>query len=399
MRRLTLLIVLLSLICIGGYTYAADTVSTAPVPPPKEIAGKPYSITPGSKPGTYLVKWGDDSFTWEAKPWYEDTLKQQGPAYYAQWTQGKPFPFEVPLDQREKLDPQDLMDRCIAWSYYGPYYEGAADLWNNLVIEPNGSVRETEHFMELYMAFVGGKNLQYLPADQRGHVSHIYEWIAIDPEEVRGQSGVTTDFFERDQKPQDTWYTPTVRKVRRLAGSVSKQFFPGTIVRYEDVSHVRALPDLDYKIAGFELFKGDPSEHGNGPADYPEVKRVDGAGDVAIIVEITPKPGVSWWYAKRRIKCGLQSLTGLESQEYDEKGELQRHVIHGLITGSEGKMPDGSAAPDWYQTWGSLFLEDKKSGFKGDMWLSNLQFDPGFPTSIFTNDTLVREPRKLGFWK
>ena len=60
------------------------------------------------------------------------------------------------------------MDRCVAWSYYGPYYEGAADLWNNLVVEPNGSVRETEHFMELYMAFVGGKNLQYLrPASRQ----------------------------------------------------------------------------------------------------------------------------------------------------------------------------------------------------------------------------------------
>jgi hypothetical protein len=266
-------------------------------------------------------------------------------------------------------------------------------------VEPSGSIRETEHFMELYMAFVGDKNPQYLQSGQRGKVSHIYEWIAIDPEEVRGQGGITTDFFERDQRPQDTWYTPTVRKVRRLAGAVSKQFFPGTIVRYEDVSHVRALPDLDYKIVGYELYKADPATHGNGPADYPNVKRVDGAGDVAFIIDVTPKPGVSWWYAKRKIKCGLQSLTGLETEEYDEKGAVQRHVVHGLITGSEGKMPDGTPAPDWYQTWGALFVDDKKSGFKGDMWLSDLQFNPNFPAAIFTNDTLVREPRKLGFWK
>jgi hypothetical protein len=405
MRRLISAISLFALICVIGTGYAADTtanaapVSTAPVEVPKMIAGKPYSITPGSKPGTYVVKWGDDSFTWEAKPWYEDTLKKQGPAYYAQWTSGKPFPFDVPIDQRDKLDPDDIMDRCIAWSYYGPYYQGEADMWNNLVVEPNGSLRETEHFMEIAMAFVGGTNQEYLPASQRGKVSHIYEWIAIDPEEVRGQSGITTDYFERDQHPQDTWYTPTVRKVRRLAGAVSKQFFPGTIFRYEDVSHVRALPDLNYKIVGFELFKADPSVHGNGPNDYPDVKRVDMAGDVAVVLEITPKPDVSWWYAKRRIKCGLQSLTAMESEEYDEKGAVQRHVVHGLITGSEGKMPDGSPAPDWYQVWGALFVDDKKSGFRGDAWLSQLQFDPGLPTSIFTNDTLVREPRKLGFWK
>jgi hypothetical protein len=44
-------------------------------------------------------------------------------------------------------------------------------------------------------------------------------------------------------------------------------------------------------------------------------------------------------------------------------------------------------------------VDDRKSGFRGDALLSQLQFDPGLPTSIFTNDTLVREPRKLGFWK
>jgi hypothetical protein len=404
MRRLISTLGLALLVYAGSVSYAPDTAAQAPgaagaAEVPKIIAGKPYSITPGSKPGTYTVKWGDDSMTWEAKPWYEETLKQQGPAYYAQWASGKPFPWDTPVDQRDKLSPDEIMDRCVAWTYYGSYYKGAADVWNNLVIEPNGSLRETEHFMEVYMAFVGGKNQEYLPTDQQADVSHIYLWIAVDPEEVRGQSGVTTDFYKRDQHPQDTWYTPTVRKVRRLAGAVSKQFFPGTIVRYEDVSHVRALPDLDYKLVGFELYKADPTVHGNGPADYPDVKRVDGAGEVAAILEITPKPGVSWWYAKRRIKCGMESAAYLESEEYDEKGQAQRHVVHAIITGSEGKMPDGSAAPDWYQTWGALFVDDKKSGFKGDMWLNQLQFDPGLPTSVFTNDTLVREPRKLGFWK
>ena len=83
----------------------------------------------------------------------------------------------------------------------------------------------------------------------------MYEWIAIDPEEVRGQIRCHHRFLRTDEHPEDTWYTPTVRKVRRLAGAVSKQFFPGTIVRYEDVSHVRALPDLDYKIVGIRTIQ------------------------------------------------------------------------------------------------------------------------------------------------
>jgi len=59
------------------------------------------------------------------------------------------------------------MDRCVAWTYYGPYYKGAADVWNNLVIEPNGSLRETEHFMEVYMAFVGGKTRSISPLTRK----------------------------------------------------------------------------------------------------------------------------------------------------------------------------------------------------------------------------------------
>ena len=92
---------------------------TSPPPTaPKTIAGKPYSITAGSAPGTWTVKWGDQSYDWKPSPWTEDPLKQQGPAYYAQWTQpGMPFPFEVPLDQRDKLSPTELIDRCVAYNY------------------------------------------------------------------------------------------------------------------------------------------------------------------------------------------------------------------------------------------------------------------------------------------
>ena len=394
MRRLLTTAVIIGAVIVIG-TWAAATEPEVP----KTIAGKPYSITPGTKPNTYVVKWGDESMTWEARPWMEDVLKAKGPAYYLQWTQkGMPFPWEVPLDQRDKMSAEDLMDKCIAYNYYGPYHKGGADVWNNLVVRPDGSVRETEHFLELWQTYVGGKNQEFLTANERANVSRKYLWIAVDPEEVRGQSGVTTDFYKRDQRPQDTWYTPTVRKVRRLAGAVSKQFFPTTILRYEDVSHVRALADLDYKVAGFELYKSDPSLHGLAPTDYPDVKRADGGGEVAVIIEVTPKPGVTWWYAKRRITCGLESLAYIFDEEFIEKGEKLRTNARGLITGSEAKMPDGKPAPDWYVMWGTNMVLDFKSGFKGDMWASNIEYDPKWPDNIFSDATLVREPRKIGFW-
>jgi hypothetical protein len=378
-------------------SWAADTPST--------IAGKPYSITPGAN-GTYTVKWGDDSMTWDPnKVWYYDDFKKAGPAYYAKWTKpGMPFPFDLTVDERAKLPAEELYDRCIAWHYYGSYYPGGADMWNNLVIKPDGSLREKQFFMEHYMAFNTGetrpgKNQQFLTPEETNDVSHKYLWIAVEPQEVRGQSGITTDYYAREKRPSDTLYLPTVRKVRRLAGSVSKQFFPATILRYEDVSHVRALPDLDYKVVGFELYKPDASVHGNGPNDYPDVKGIDGAGDVAVKIEITPKPGASWWYAKRTFRCGLQTLAYLHDDDYDDKGVKERVVVHRIRTGLDAKMGDGSKAPDWYFFWGALWVQDLKSGFRGDMWASDVQMEPGFPNSIFNNDNLLREPRQLGWWK
>src|SRR5262249_41374298 len=42
--------------------YASDIA----IPPlPKTIAGKPYSVSPGKEPGTYIVKWGDSSMIWK----------------------------------------------------------------------------------------------------------------------------------------------------------------------------------------------------------------------------------------------------------------------------------------------------------------------------------------------
>src|SRR5205814_9749849 len=137
-------------------------------------------------------------------------------------------------------------------------------------------------------------------------------------------------------------------KVRRLAGAVSKQFFPATILRYEDVSHVRALPDLDYKVVGFELWKADPKVHGQASSDYVDIKGLDGAGDVAAVLEITPKPGVSWWYGKKKFWCGLMSLGWLANEAYDEKDTLSQIQVHRIRSGLDAKRPAGRRAHGGY---------------------------------------------------
>lgn len=59
---------------------------------PIAIAGKPYSIMMGETPGTYLVKWGNQSMVWKPEPWMEPAYAKLGPYYYLQWLRkGLPY--------------------------------------------------------------------------------------------------------------------------------------------------------------------------------------------------------------------------------------------------------------------------------------------------------------------
>jgi len=70
------------------------------------------------------------------------------------------------------------------------------------------------------------------------------------------------------------------------------------------------------------------------------------------------------------------------------------------------RLGDGITRPGaWGQTvrfgglqWGTNFAEDFDTGFKASMWASNIEYNPEWPESIFSNDTLVREPHQPNFW-
>jgi hypothetical protein len=373
-------------------------VTNGDIAPPRMIAGKPYSITSGKAPGTYLVKWGDQSMTWTPKPWMEDRYRVTGPAYYAQWTQpGLPAPWEVPIDQRSSLTGADLVNRCYAENEYAPY---AKNYWDSLVIRiyrPDGSVRGETAMVEAYSDMSMKKGYEYISSSDQEKVLRKYIWTYVSPDEVKGEGGVTTTFVDPTLAPQDTLYLPSVRKVRRLAGAVSSQYFPGLINRYEDVSHTQALPELDYKVVGFELFNPDPGKPQYRPDYLPDVKRVDGAGDVAVIIEITPKPGVSWWYAKRRYKCGLQEMNYFYDDAFDDNGKLIRSSEKSMMTGTRLHLgtPDGPPAPDWYQSWGIMSVQDFDTGFTSDAFVTDGGFNADLPRAIFSDNTLYREPKTL----
>ena len=50
--------------------------------------------------------------------------------------------------------------------------------------------------------------------------------------------------------------------------------------------------------------------------------------------------------------------------------------------------------------WGTLFVQDlSRAASRATCGRRNVQFNPKWPTNIFSNETLLREPRQLGFWE
>jgi Protein of unknown function (DUF1329) len=383
---------------------SAQSPVEIPDPPkvPTTIAGKPYSISPGGEPGVWNVKWGDESMVWKAQPWMEDRQQKIGPAYLAQWTTpGLPMPFEIPIEKRDQIPANQLPDRCLTYSYYGPYYDNGWDRSPLIVHLPDGSIRTSALTMEFYSTFTGGKGKLYLPDSGDTNQMRKYLWQLTAPEELRGEGGITTLFTDPKLIPEDLLYLPTVRRTRRLAGAIAKQYFPGSIYRYEDVSYTGALPQLDYKVTGFKLFNPSDTLRGFNSQGYPaSAKRISGAGDVVAILEVTPKPGVSWWYAKRIEYLGLMMMSTYYTQEFDAAGKQIRYFTHLPMSGSQGTLRMGSTsgpanAPDWWLLWGAASVADLEGGFLADGWIDVGGWDAKTSPGIFSPTTLAAQPMSL----
>ncbi|WP_423961330.1 DUF1329 domain-containing protein [Candidatus Binatus sp.] len=398
-----------SIVCNANRVFAEEVTMAVPdVPPvPKVIAGKPYSVTKGESPGTWVVKWGDQSMLWKTQPWMEEREQKLGPAFLAQWTTpGLPMPFEVPIEKRDKIPATEWNDRSLTYSYYAPYYNNGWDWAPFSVLLPDGSVRTSGFDMEFYVGYANGLGKEYLSDSEiaANNLKRKYLWELVAPEELRGEGGVTTVFMDPTLVPEDTLYLPTVRRTRRLAGAIAKQYFPGTIYRYEDVSYTQALPQLDYKVIGFKLFDPPETLRGfNNQGAPATVKRVSGAGDVVAIIQVTPKPGVSWWYAKRLEYAGLMGMCMYYSEEFDANGKQIRYFTHLPETGANPNLHMGSPtgpnnAPVWWTDWGVAIIVDLEGGFVQDGYVSVGGFDAKTSPNIFSETTLAAQPMTLVDW-
>jgi hypothetical protein len=162
---------------------------------PKELAGKPYSIQPGEEPGTYLVKWGSDSMVWKPQPWMEANYAKLGPYYYLQWTRkGMPYRWDVPIEDRAKMPAREFPARTIAYVYYMSGAKNGWDQWDQKIYLPDGSLRSETKFLEFYASPLFGKGMEYFTPSEIADVTRLYMWEAVEPEELRGQGGITTEY-------------------------------------------------------------------------------------------------------------------------------------------------------------------------------------------------------------
>ncbi len=372
-------------------------------PLPKAIAGKPYSVTPGETPGTYVVKWGDESMLWKPTVWMEPEQIKMGPAYLAQWiAPGLPKPWDIPIEKRDKLAGADYWTRGWNDSFYNIQIESGQDSWVTDIVLPNGELRTHTDDLEAFASFEGGHAKKFLPSGQGDKLNRYYGWAITSPDELRNQAGITSFFYDMNLIPEDLLYLPQVRRTRRLAGAVAKEYFPGMTCRYEDVEFTQALPQLNYKLLGFKLFTAPTDLPGFG-SDHPDVKAVSDAGDVIAIVEITPKPGVEWWYAKRLVYIGLMSMEVVNAEAYDKNGTLTNVISRSLIDGNNEKdhlyTEDGPKPPSWYTIWGRWFIYDTLGGFSSYVYSTKIVYDSKtVPPDFFTASTLAKQPSSFAEW-
>ena len=111
------------------------------------IMGKPYSISPGAEPGTFVCKWGEETVNWKPQAWHPSDYKSLGPNIYDRWIQpGLPYPWEKPMEERVKQDGREVHDRSYTALYFNEFGENYITEWSIDLISPDGTHRDKRLF-------------------------------------------------------------------------------------------------------------------------------------------------------------------------------------------------------------------------------------------------------------
>ncbi len=366
------------------------------------IAGKPYSVTPGSEPGTYVCTWGDEKVEWKPKAWHPRDYVDVGPNIYDRWVQpGLPYPWELSVEDRLKNDGPEVHDRSYTALYFNEFGENYITEWSIDLTSPDGTQRNKKLF-EWMIAY--RQNPDGLPKSLVGKVRAQYMFTFVAPNDFRGL-GISTTIYHGEKFNDEFLYTPAARRVRRLPQAARQDIVPGTIVRWEDFPQVKPFPDIDYKIVGYTLYAGQP-DGSLGFATETEGEKInigiDGVCEPSYILEITPH-SASYWYAKQRRIIGIKTGSSWYEEVFDSKGEvIRQRVNRRAIATSDPRLQNANdELEDWQMIWAGEFFFEPKSGFRMDWYMNKfwINYD-AMPRNVVNVDNLSKEPvRKILFWE
>lgn len=384
-------------IVLGGLTASAVHASE-----PEMILDKPYSITAGAEPGTFVCKWGDETVEWNPKTWHPEDYKAVGPNIYDRWTQeGLPYPWEKSVADRVQHDGREVHDRSYTALYFNEFGENYITEWSIDLISPDGTLRDKRLF-EWMISY--RLNPEGLPASLVDKVRAQYMFTFVAPNDFRGL-GISTTIYRGEKFNDEFLYTPAARRVRRLPQAARQDIIPGTIVRWEDFPQVKPFPDIDYKIVGHTLYAGQP-DGTMGFASETKGEQVnigiDGVCEPSYILELTPHSD-SYWYGKQRRIIGIKTGSSWYEEVFDQSGEVIRtRVNRRAIASSDPRLQNANdELEDWQMIWAGEFFYEPKSGFRMDWYMNEfwINYD-AMPRNVVNLDNLSKEPvRKILFWE
>ena len=399
---------------IGGYSaitlYLMLCALLAPLSASAEdvemIKGKPYSVTPGDEPGTFVCKWGDETVQWKPKPWHPIDLLEVGPIIYSRWTQpGLPFPWEKTLAERDaEFDGREVHDRSYTALYFNEFGENYITDWNIDLTSPDGTERnKTLH--EWMLAY--RINTDGLPKSLIGKVRARYMFTFVAPNDFRGL-GISTTIYYGEKFNDEFLYTPAARRVRRLPQAARQDIIPGTIARWEDFPQVKPFPDIQYNIVGYELYAGRPDNEighrvGEDRTHGEKVNTgIDGVCEPSYVLEIVPDSD-SYWYAKQRRIIGIKTGSSWYEEVFNSKGEVTRtRSNRRAIAHSDSRLQNANEQlEDWQLIWSGEHFYEPQSGFSMSWYMNNFWFNQkSMPRDVVNVDNLSKEPvRKILFWE
>jgi hypothetical protein len=365
------------------------------------ILDKPYSVTPGSEPGSFICKWGDESVEWKPQAWQPSDYQEIGPAIYDRWTQpGLPYPWEKPLEERVKQDGREVHDRSYTALYFNEFGENYITEWSIDLTSPDGTQRNKKLF-EWMVSY--RLNKTGLPSALVDKVRAQYMFTFVAPNDYRGL-GIATTIYHGEKFNDEFLYTPAARRTRRLPQAARQDIVPGTIVRWEDFPQVKPFPDIEYKVVGHVLYAGQPAGS-MGFASETEGEKIniglDGVCEPSVILELTPT-SKSYWYAKQRRIVGIKTGSSWYEEVFDANGEITRkRVNRRAVANTDPRLQNANQQlEDWQMIWAGEFFFEPKSGFRQDWYMNKfwVNYDK-MPRDAVNVENLSKEPvRKILFW-